>query len=232
MPGIEVVGVDSLQHLVTTLRGDVEPAAFPDAPDGGEGRARSGRRPRPQRADPGPRGRGRGRAQPVPAGPARHREDDDRAAAAVDPAAARPDEAIEVTRIQSVAGPARRLRARHGAPVPRPAPHDLRRGARRRRQPAAARRGDARAPRRPLPRRALGVLAPEPRGAAPAARGRARHDRPRPAGDRLPDELHARRRLEPVPVRPRRRALPVLSRRSSIATAAGSPARCWTGSTS
>ena len=36
VPGIEVVGVDSLQHLVETLRGDVEPAPFLDEPPGGD----------------------------------------------------------------------------------------------------------------------------------------------------------------------------------------------------
>ena len=129
-------------------------------------------------------------------------------------------------------GPARRGRPRHRAPVPRAAPHGLGRGPRRRREPAPARRGDARAPRRPVPRRAVGVRPPEPRGAAPAARGRPRDDRPRPAGDGLPDALHARRGLEPVPVRSRRRPLPVLARPTSPATAAASRARCWTASTS
>ena len=62
-------------------------------------------------------------------------------------------------------------------------------------------RGDARPPRRPVPRRAVGVRALEPRGAAPAARGRPRHDRARAAGGGVPDALHARRRLQPVPVR-------------------------------
>ena len=120
-----------------------------------------------------------------------------------------PEEAIEVTRIQSVAGMREGAGLVTARPFRAPAPHDLGRRARRRRQPAAARRGDARAPRRPLPRRALGVRAPEPRGAATAARGRPGDDRPRPAGHGLPDELHARRRLEPVPVRLRRAALHV-----------------------
>ena len=124
-----------------------------------------------------------------------------------------PEEAIEVTRIQSVAG----LRGARGLVTERPfrAPHHtvsaagLVGGA----NPPQPGRGDARPPRRAVPRRALGVRAPEPRSAAPAARGRPRDDRPRPAGDGLPDALHARRRLEPVPVRPRRRALPVLAGR-------------------
>ena len=45
-----------------------------------------------------------------------------------------------------------------------------------------ARGGDARPPRRPLPRRAVRVPAPGARGAAPAARGRARDHRPRASG--------------------------------------------------
>ena len=143
-----------------------------------------------------------------------------------------PEEAIEVTRIQSVAG----LRGAAGLvterPVPRAPSHGLRRRPRRRRQPAPAGRGDARPSRRALPRRALRVRPPEPRGAAPAARGRPRHDRARPAGHGLPDPLHARRRLEPVPVRPRRRPAATAPRPTSRATAAASPARCWTASTS
>ena len=39
VPGIEVVGVDSLQHLVATLRGDVEPAALPGRAAGRRGAA-------------------------------------------------------------------------------------------------------------------------------------------------------------------------------------------------
>ncbi len=90
-------------------------------------------------------------------------------------------EAIEVTRIHSVAGIARR-RADRRAAVPRAAPHDLAGRPGRRRLAAAARGGHARQPRRAVSRRALGVPALEPRGAAPAARGRLRDDRPRPAG--------------------------------------------------
>ena len=72
----------------------------------------------------------------------------------------------------------------------------------------------------------------EPRGAAPAARGRPRDDRARAAGDGLPDALHARRRVEPVPVRAwGSEALPLHRRPTSRATPAASPARCWTAST-
>ena len=143
-----------------------------------------------------------------------------------------PDEAIEVTRIQSVAGLRRRRGPRDGATVPGAAPHGLGRRAGRRREPAAARRGDARPPRRPVPGRALGVRPPEPRGAAPAARGRARDDRPRPAGHGVPDELHARRRVEPLSVRPRRLALPVLAGGYDPPPAPAVRARCWIASTS
>ena len=68
-------------------------------------------------------------------------------------------EAIEVTRIHSVAG----LHAGAGlvdrAPVPRAAPHDLGRRPGRRRLAPGAGRGDARPPRRAVPRRAVGVPA-------------------------------------------------------------------------
>ena len=139
-----------------------------------------------------------------------------------------PEEAIEVTRIQSVAG----LRGGAGLVTARPfrAPHHtisaagLVGGA----NPPQPGRGDARPPRRAVPRRALGVRAPEPGGAAAAARGRPRDDRPRPAGHGLPDELHARRGFEPVPVRPRRGAAASARRPTSSATDAASRARCWT----
>ena len=78
---------------------------------------------------------------------------------------------------------------------------------------ADARRGDARPPRRALPRRAVRVHAPGAGGAAPAARGRARDDRPRAARDGLPDARHARRGLQPVPVRDGGERLPLHRRR-------------------
>ena len=84
-------------------------------------------------------------------------------------------EALEVTRIHSVAGLPPRRRAGRRAAVPRAASHDLRRpglvggGAR-----ARAGRGEPRPPRRAVPRRAVRVPAPGARGAAPAARGRPR----------------------------------------------------------
>ena len=122
-------------------------------------------------------------------------------------------EAIEVTRISSVGG----LHHGGGLAVERPfrAPHHTisASGPGRRRRPADPGRGDARPPRRAVPRRAVGVRAAVAGGAAPAARGRARDDRPRPEGDGVPDALHARRGVEPVPVRARRRRLHLLGRR-------------------
>ena len=142
VPDIEVVGVESLEQLVATLRGDAEPPGLPaEGPRRRRGRAGARRRPRPQRAHPRARGRRGGRPQPVPAGPAGHGQDDDRAAAAVDPAAARPRRGDRGHAHPVGRRPARRARARHRAPVPRAAPHDLGRGAGRRR---ATRRSRAR----------------------------------------------------------------------------------------
>ena len=92
-----------------------------------------------------------------------------------------PTEAIEVTRIHSVAG------VHAGGPdqrpaVPGPASHDLALGPGRRRLAAAAGRGDPGAPRGAVSGRAVGVSALQPRRAAPAARGRCGDDRARPAG--------------------------------------------------
>ena len=120
-----------------------------------------------------------------------------------------PHEAIEVTRLHSVGGTARRQRADRAAAVPRAASHDLGVRPRRRRPATDARRGDARPPRRAVPRRAVGVHAAGARGAAPAARGRQRHDRPGAARDGLPDARHARGGVEPVPVRAGGGRLPV-----------------------
>ena len=85
-----------------------------------------------------------------------------------------------MTRIHSVAG-------LHSGPliVSRPfrAPHHTisSSGLAGRRRAAASGRGHARAPRRAVSRRAVGVPALEPRRAAPAARGRLRDDRARAA---------------------------------------------------
>ena len=127
------------------------------ADDGRGDGARPDRRPRPQRARPGARDRRGRRAQPLPARPAGHRQDHARPAAAVAPAAADAAEAIEVTRVHSIAGLHGGGGLVRAAPVPRAAPHDLRVRPGRRRRAAGAGRGDARAPRRPLPRRAVRV---------------------------------------------------------------------------
>ena len=84
-------------------------------------------------------------------------------------------------------------------------------------------------PRRPLPRRAVGVQPPGARVAAPAARGRHRGDRARPAHGHVPDALSARRLDEPLPLRLRGRPSAAAARRpTSRATDASSAARCWT----
>ena len=133
-------------------------------------------------------------------GPPGRRQDDARAAAAGHPAAAdlrggRRDHAHPQRRR------AERRPARDRAAVPRAAPHDLAVRPDRRRLDAAAGGDHARAPGRAVPRRARRVLAPGARGAAPAARGRARRDHARPALDRLSRRDHACRRLQRLSVR-------------------------------
>ena len=125
-------------------------------------------------------------------------------------------EAIEVTRIHSVAGmhaggliSERPFRAPHHTI----SPAGLVGGG----VAAARRRGHARQPRRPVSGRALRVPAPDARGPPPAARGRLRDDRPRPGRARVPDEVHARRGHQPVPVRLRRRGGEVQLRRGGPA---------------
>ena len=91
-----------------------------------------------------------------------------------------PAEALEVSMIHSVAGLLRDGRADAPAPVPRSASFGLAAGAGRRRLARPAGRNLARASRRAVPRRAAGVPARHPRGAAPAARDRPRHRGARP----------------------------------------------------
>ena len=74
-------------------------------------RARPRRRPRPGRRQARARDRGRRRPQPADGRPARRRQDDARAPPARHPAAADAEEALEITRIHSVAGPSRRAAA-------------------------------------------------------------------------------------------------------------------------
>ena len=184
VPELAVLGAAHLEEAVAFLRGEAEPPTPQERGAGGGRGARAAGprgRPRAQRADPGARGRRRGRPQPLPARPARHRQDDARPAPAVDPAAADGDRSDRGDPDPVGRRAARRRRARVRAPVPRAAPHDLRLGPRRRRLGPGARRGDARPPRRAVPRRAVGVRAAVAGGAAAAAGGRARDDRPRPA---------------------------------------------------
>ena len=146
------------------------------------------------------------------------------------------DEALEVTRIHSVAGTLPAGPADHPrAAVSRSAPRRLGGGDRRWRRRAAARRGEPRAPRRPPARRATRVPTAGARIAAPAARGRRRLGR---AGRRpcaLPGPLSPRRDDEPLPLRGARRSCRRLrlQRRSGLPPIARrSRARCSIGSIS
>ncbi len=132
-------------------------------------------------------------------------------------------------RAASGLGPAR------GATLPRPPPRDLERRSRRRRPASCSRRGVARPPGHPLPRRAARVPARRARGDPSAARGAPPLDRPRAGGRGVSLRRAARRRDESVPLRiPRRSAPPLRVRaaRSRCATRASSPARCSIASTS
>ena len=113
-----------------------------------------------------------------------------------------PDEALEITRIHSVAGLLPSERPLVSVP-PFRAPHHTRVGLgdRRRRPEPAARRSKPRAPRRPVPGRAGRVPAERAGGAAPAARGRRDLDRPRRRPARLSGAFPARRDDEPLPLR-------------------------------
>ena len=123
------------------------------------GVARPRRPARPARAAARARGRRRRRPQPADHRAAGGRQVDGGAAAALDPAAARSRRGARGRADRERLRPAGRAGARRAATVSRPAPHDLDRGPDRGRQPAAARRGDARPPRRAVPRRAAGVRA-------------------------------------------------------------------------
>ena len=197
--GLEVLAVSSLADAVRALNGRADRRArcrhLPHRPCLPALGRRSRRRPRPAARAPRPRGRRGRRAQPPARRPARRRQDDDGAAARRDSAAARLDEALDVTAVHSVAGllpPGAGLIAR--AAVPRAASHHLERGAGRRRLAAAAGRSQPRAPRRAVSRRDARVQPPRARSAAPAARRGRGHDRARRAHGGVPRALHARRR--------------------------------------
>ena len=98
-------------------------------------------------------------------------------------------------------------RADPRAAVSRAAPLGLGRGdCRRRSSRAATRRGQPRAPRRPVPGRVPGVRPAGARIAAPAARGRGRDDLPGDGASLVPGALPARRLYEPLPLRRARRS--------------------------
>ena len=142
--GLAVAGVSSLRAAADVVVGAAAAGASRRAgvAAGPAGRARPRRRPRARHAAAGAPDRGRRRPQPAARGPARA------PARRCSPAGCRRScramtraEAIEVTRIHSVAGlHADGLITR--AAVPRPAPHDLagRAGRRRRRRRGRARR--------------------------------------------------------------------------------------------
>ena len=177
--------------------------ARPVAPAPADAR-RPERRPRPQRPRPGARDRRGRRPQPLHARPAGHGQDHDRPAAAVAAAAAdavRGDRdhprALGGRACTAAAGSSRSARSARRTTRSRPPGSSA----------AAAR-----------PRRGRSTLAhhgvlfldelsefnrPGARGAAPAAGGRSGDDRARSARDRVPDPLHARRGVEPLPVRAR-----------------------------
>ncbi len=160
--GLEVAVAERLRSAVRVLGGGAATPLRRGTPQASS--VRRARRLGPERrARPAPRrssARDRGGRRPqLPAQrPAGHGQDDARPATRLDPAAAEPTEAIEVTRIHSIAGATTGELARER---PLRAPHHsittagLIGGAGR----GCGRRGRARAQRRAVPRRALRVLA-------------------------------------------------------------------------
>ena len=210
--GLAVAGVTRLDEVAAILRGEPPPMLPRAGRATRRARRRRGprRRARPLRRDPRADDRGRGRAQPPAVRPARHRQDDARSAGDLDPPAADARRGDHRDAHPQHRRPTDRRRARPRAAVPSPASHDLARRTRRRRLRAAARRGDARASRGPVPRRAVGVQPRRAGGAAPTARGRRRDDRARPVRRAVSDAVSAARLDEPMPVRVRgRQALPL-----------------------
>lgn len=128
-----------------------------------------------------------------------------------------PKELLEVSMIASVAGELAEGRPDRSAAVPRPAPLRLDGGDGRRRPARAAGRSVAGPSRRAVSRRISRILATDARRAAPAARDRRLHDRPRQFPCHLPGAHTAGGGDESVPLRhgggarlplPARRPLP------------------------
>ncbi len=236
MEGVQVRGIPTLGRLADLLHGrwDPDPARpeLPDAEAGAGTDAVDLADVRGQEdAKRALRDRRRRRSQPADDRAARCRQDHARAAAAGHPAAAQ---------LRGGAGDHpgpqrgrdRDRAARHRAPLPSAAPHDLGSGPRRRRQPAAPGRGHARASRRAVPRRAAGVRPQRGRRSAPAARGGPGRDHARPAHARVPGERDRGRGLQPLPVRAPAGRLRLHLAGAGRATSAASADRCSTASTS
>ena len=235
MPDIEVVGIESLVDLVATLRGEAVPRGPPgrsrrdvaeEVPDLADVRGHNA-------LDPRARGRRGGRPQPVPAGPAGHGQDDDRPPPPVDPAAAGPRRGDRGHPHPVDRRPARR------APASSPSARSARRTTRSRR------RGSSAAPTRPSRARRR-----SPTAASCSSTSCREFARPSLEALRQPlEDGHVTIvRGQQVMVFPTRFMLVAASnpcpcglggtaaasapRPTSPATAAASPARCWTASTS
>ena len=202
--GLDVFPVTSLAEAVRALNEPSTPPATAIIPRPAQlaKRRRSCRRSWATARSPCARSRLGRRPQSAPRRAAGRRKDDDGAARSGNPAAAHVrrgarSHSRSLGRWPASAGnrPARR------SPVPGAAPHHLERGAGGRRIAAAARRGEPGAPRRAVSGRDARVQSPRPRSPAPAARGRARGDRPGGAHGDFPCPVHARRRDESVPLR-------------------------------
>ena len=116
------------------------------------------------------------------------------------------DEALEVTKIHSAAGPHRGPRAAHRSAVPRAAPQRIGGRAGRRRQPArAAGRDHTGTPRRAVPRRAARVPASVLESLRQPLEERVVRVSRASGTIAVPGRLRAGRVREPVPVRARRR---------------------------